>query len=420
MRVLLRLDSEPGDWDLSLLESRIAGLPLLSRHLLAFRGAGVSVVELWASLDDERIEGIVERCQVPGVVVRLCRGEKSNVKGPEGVVEQRADTLVDPRLVAQLLRRAGQCSVVCVDRYAGNYPVELKSPYVVGVADAEEAREASGDSEQFTAIGLALRGEDGDGSPIPLDVGRFYWHRFRRREDAAEATTKVFLATMKATDGMFARTNRRVSIPISKALVNTGVTPNAVTLVGLAASGLAGALFAVGSYDFMFVGSLMSWFASMLDGVDGELARARFQTSDFGSWLETVCDYLYYLFILCGMGIGLYRTTQDPLWLVLGGGSALGVILSFWVVAGQRKQYARKGDVAAYGLAFQRAVGSHAANPFYSFLRRCTFLSTRAALPYFIVVFAALGLVDLVLVFMFVGAHLAWTLASYAGRLRFV
>jgi phosphatidylglycerophosphate synthase len=168
----------------------------------------------------------------------------------------------------------------------------------------------------------------------------------------------------------------------------------------------------------MLAGSLMSWFASMLDGVDGELARARFQTSDFGSWLETVCDYLYYLFIL--WGIGLYRTTQDALWLVLGGGSAVGVVLSFWVVARQRKKYAREGDVAAYGLAFQRAVGSQAANPLYSFLRRCTFLSTRAALPYFIVVFAALGLVDLVLVFMFVGAHLAWTLASYAGRLRFV
>jgi hypothetical protein len=39
---------------------------------------------------------------------------------------------------------------------------------------------------------------------------------------------------MKATGGMFPRTNRRVSIPISKALVNTRVTPNAVTLIGLA------------------------------------------------------------------------------------------------------------------------------------------------------------------------------------------
>ena len=55
----------------------------------------------------------------------------------------------------------------------------------------------------------------------------------------------------------------------------------------------------------MLLGAILSVFASILDGCDGEVARLKLQDSAFGCWLETVCDYLYYVFIFAGMIIGL-------------------------------------------------------------------------------------------------------------------
>src|SRR4051794_23964660 len=40
------------------------------------------------------------------------------------------------------------------------------------------------------------------------------------------------------------------------------------------------------------IGAVLSVSASILDGCDGEVARLKLMESDFGCWLETVCDYL--------------------------------------------------------------------------------------------------------------------------------
>ncbi len=32
--------------------------------------------------------------------------------------------------------------------------------------------------------------------------------------------------------------------------------------------------------------------------------------TDFGCWLETVCDWLYYLFIFGGVAVGLTKTLE--------------------------------------------------------------------------------------------------------------
>jgi hypothetical protein len=86
--------------------------------------------------------------------------------------------------------------------------------------------------------------------------------------------------------------NRKVSIPISRQLIKYPITPNMVSLFTLGVSVLAGALFALGDRANMLEGAMLSVFASILDGRDGEVARLTFQESAFGCWRETVCDYL--------------------------------------------------------------------------------------------------------------------------------
>ncbi len=425
MKAVLRCDltEEGRPWDTGLLKRPVTGVPLLQRHLLALREAGLRQVEIRTHPDDRAVSEIVSKLHMPELEIAL-----SQNPGPASgaALELRADTLVDPRLVQQIATMGngaskvlGNGSLRCVDRYSGNYPVEAKSPYHVGVPEKEEATrlEAAPTDETLHPIGLDLKSGE-DKAAALVDVGRFYWHRLKTPADFKTAGWKVLLATMKATDGIYAKTNRRVSLRISQLLSKTPVTPNMVTVFTFFCSLAAGFLYAGATYWTMLAGGFVSWVASMLDGVDGELARAKFQASDFGCWLEMVCDYLYYVFVFTGMGYGVMVQSGNPLWLYLGVGSAAGSVLGFAVVAHQRKLYSAQGDAGEYGLAFQQKVGRQAkSNPVYAATRKLTFLATRAALPYYIFIFTALGLVKVLLGFIAFGTALACFFAAYVTRL---
>jgi phosphatidylglycerophosphate synthase len=221
---------------------------------------------------------------------------------------------------------------------------------------------------------------------------------------------------MKPTDGIFARTNRRVSLRITRWLLPTRVTANMATLMVLACSVLAGLVMATGSF---VAGALLSWVASMLDGVDGEIARAKLMASEWGHWLEMACDYAFYLAIILGCGVGLARVDGNAAWVQAGVVGAAGVVLAFVTVAGLKRRYGGMEPDGDYYLAFQHTLDVHLRNPVHRFTRRCTFLGTRAVCPYFMFAFALLGLARPMYVFMLVAAQLAWMLSLYSSRLHF-
>ncbi len=96
---------------------------------------------------------------------------------------------------------------------------------------------------------------------------------------------------------------RPVSRVISRVLVHTPLTPNHVTLLSLL-SALAGAAL----LSFSLVGgAALYWFSFVLDCVDGELARLRFQGSRAGQWLDTVADDLATVAFSTGLGILVYK-----------------------------------------------------------------------------------------------------------------
>ena len=411
-------------WPHLLLGTRVAGLPLLQRHLLALRQAGIADVSLSGppAIVSE-IEAASRAC-VPADIQFSIVAEGSDQDADPALaawpaVEQRADTVVDPRLLAQVVRlaRTSRCDVVCVDRAGATTDPETKSPYRAGVPDPDEAKLVAPDAAaDMVPIGLAVRGI---ATPsIAMDVGRYYWQRASGAGEAATATRKVLLSTMKATDGIFARTNRRVSLRISRLLLDTPVTPNMVTVATLVWGLAAGWLLSRGQHATFVVGALFAWFASMLDGVDGELARAKFQSSPFGHWLEMACDYVFYIALFVGLGAGVQRIRHDPIWLLVGIGAAIGVVVSFAAVARLKRAYARQGSMGDFYLAYQRTVGAQRSNPFLRATPYLMALMTRAGFPYLLVAIAILDMPRGMLVSIFIATHAFWVTALYATRLR--
>lgn len=86
--------------------------------------------------------------------------------------------------------------------------------------------------------------------------------------------------------------------PLIKLIARTGLTPNQVTILGLAI-GLSAALAIAKGY-FIFAIALW-WFSRLFDALDGIYARAYNKTSDFGAFLDIQLDMLAYSAIILGL-----------------------------------------------------------------------------------------------------------------------
>jgi phosphatidylglycerophosphate synthase len=69
----------------------------------------------------------------------------------------------------------------------------------------------------------------------------------------------------------------------------------------------AGVLLLRGDYLSILMGAAIFQVFSILDGCDGEIARARNLESKFGERLDNVCDFLGSLIYVVALGTGLYH-----------------------------------------------------------------------------------------------------------------
>jgi len=81
--------------------------------------------------------------------------------------------------------------------------------------------------------------------------------------------------------------NRRLSEPIARLLAKSSVTPNQMTWAAFGVALLAFISFILGQN---IVAGLLVQLSSIVDGIDGSLARLKGMTSEFGGFLDSVLD----------------------------------------------------------------------------------------------------------------------------------
>jgi CDP-L-myo-inositol myo-inositolphosphotransferase len=140
-------------------------------------------------------------------------------------------------------------------------------------------------------------------------------------ETAYQKAEKSMLNAMqgKGNDGPVSKwLNRPISIRISKYLVDFDITPNQISLVSFLLSVLAAGLFAVGNYGLLALGGIIAQFASIIDGSDGEVARLKYLSSDYGGWFDAVLDRYADAFLLFGLTWYVYSQDLSQWALVIG------------------------------------------------------------------------------------------------------
>ena len=135
------------------------------------------------------------------------------------------------------------------------------------------------------------------------------------------------ISRSKNNDGPIAHyLNRPISIRISQKLANYNVTPNQISLFSFICSAIAAGLFSLGNYWTLAIGGILAQFASIIDGCDGEIARLKYLSSDFGGWFDAVLDRYADAFLLFGLTWYVYSQESSGLSLIIG---FLAVIGSF-------------------------------------------------------------------------------------------
>jgi 1L-myo-inositol 1-phosphate cytidylyltransferase / CDP-L-myo-inositol myo-inositolphosphotransferase len=142
-------------------------------------------------------------------------------------------------------------------------------------------------------------------------------------------TTSSTNSFAKETDGFFARHfDRKISGAISRLLLKTPVTPNQITVAVTALGVYAGAWMEKPGAAPKIAGSLLFLTTSILDGCDGEVARAKKMTSKLGGWLDLWGDNVVHVAVFYGLGQGLMADTANPIYGDLGLWAAIGTLVS--------------------------------------------------------------------------------------------
>ncbi len=89
----------------------------------------------------------------------------------------------------------------------------------------------------------------------------------------------------------------------ARRLARAGVRANALTVAGAVVAPAAGIAVASGHYGVALALILLN---RLLDGLDGPLARLHGST-DFGGYLDIVCDFVFYAVIPLGFGLAEER-----------------------------------------------------------------------------------------------------------------
>ncbi len=158
---------------------------------------------------------------------------------------------------------------------------------------------------------------------------------------------------IKNTGGYIAqKINKRISIPISLILVKTRIHPNYLTVINMII-GLSSSIFLLfNTYWHTVLGGFLFQTASVMDGVDGEVAKFTLKVSKIGSWLDTISDNMTLFLFLSVLSYLYFIKTSGLLSFIVVMVVFIGIIIMITAMLRYLRRYSKSGSLVAYDREF--------------------------------------------------------------------
>lgn len=388
----------------------VCGLPVLVRNLLVLARAGYGLAFLVVAPADR---AAVERALEPHrgrlrIAITIVESEAPVLAALAPVLAAPASELLLWPATLSFGRFAPALATapVAPDEVTLAGPGPAEGLALLGARAAAEAL-ARGETAEALLARLAMAGAT---RTAPEEPRPAFLHRDRVSRDAAERALLVSLR--KPVDGAVAQFDRYVSLFISRRLMRLPVTPNQVTVVaGLIGIG-CGVLASFGGYVPMLLAALGFQLNSILDGIDGEIARAKLHESRLGQWLDTWADDSSNLAFMVGACVGCYRTWGWSGYLALGVVTAFGLVVTAALMYHYVITVAHSGDLNDFKMPWEeRAAASPETAPgggFSGVLARLKFIVRRDTFVFLTTIFALVGQLRVMTWFYAAGASSVW------------
>jgi len=279
---------------------RVAGLTLLRRLVLAATSAGYARVLV--------ADGAGDRASLAGTIA----GPLATAPGSSSSTWHRV-VVVPANVVPQKRWLRG----------LQDLPLERDTLYAdpaLGVGVVE--------TQRLDAVTTAARGDGGadvlerlrkvfeSRALTPDPVGAM---AVRAAGDRLAAERWLYRSLIKQNEGFMSRHfERKLSMAVTRRLVETAATPNMMTVVSVAI-GLAGAAcFLSAAPAWQLTGALLFLAHSILDGCDGELARLKFLESRSGAVLDFWGDNIVHFAVFSAIAVGWALHTHSAWPLAVG------------------------------------------------------------------------------------------------------
>jgi hypothetical protein len=168
-----------------------------------------------------------------------------------------------------------------------------------------------------------------------------------------DAVERNFLrGSGKSQDGFVSRyLNRPISRALTRLLLRFPATPDAWTWLIFPIPVIASLVLSHGTDTSFVWGLVLFQIFSILDGCDGEIARAKFMESERGRKLDDLFDVMSNILLVLGLGFGLRQAHPHFGWLYLAEGIAAGVLIALneWYLATRKPAPAGEATADSLG-----------------------------------------------------------------------
>ncbi|MCD5401291.1 NTP transferase domain-containing protein [candidate division NPL-UPA2 bacterium] len=169
-------------------------------------------------------------------------------------------------------------------------------------------------------------------------IGNSYWQDIDTEADLRVAEEKLLNSLRSPKDGFISSNiNRRFSLLLTRKISSSSLSPNLISFLSFILGVGSAALFAFG---IPILAGIMAQLSSVIDGVDGELARIKFQSSIYGGYFDSILDRYADALIILGMSYYLYSQSPSLFLLLI---SALALIGSPMSMLTKEKYHALTG-----------------------------------------------------------------------------
>ena len=126
---------------------------------------------------------------------------------------------------------------------------------------------------------------------------------------------------------------RFFSRQLTRLFLKTPLSPNMITILSLFIGLISAVFFLQGTHENSIIGAGLLLLSAWIDCTDGEVARLKFSESKIGGKLDILCDNLVHFSVFFAIGMGLFQSTENNIFMFFGLFAVFGSLVSFLILS---------------------------------------------------------------------------------------